>query len=145
MILKELITYLEKKDPAIVLPYGFSRPHSWRGDYSQLAFEPKQNVSVDAMLRDARSALGATYTGYKGGGFTMGDYTDVYLADYGSTGDVLSVLTLDSMFFIDTYIDLVQLCTGILVCLEQGDVWKAPARKHAAGLLRAALEKAGAL
>lgn len=38
--------------------------------------------------------------------------------------------------------ELVALCTGILECLDQGDQWKKPARLHAAGLLRAALEKA---
>lgn len=41
----------------------------------------------------------------------------------------------------DPYKDLVGLATGILECLDQGDVWTKPARKHAAGLLRATLTK----
>jgi hypothetical protein len=44
----------------------------------------------------------------------------------------------------DAHQELVTLCTGILDCLEQGDLWKKPARLHAAGLLRKAMEKAKA-
>ncbi len=44
----------------------------------------------------------------------------------------------------DAHQELVALCTGILECLDQGDLWKKPARLHAAGLLRAALAKAHA-
>lgn len=44
---------------------------------------------------------------------------------------------------IDPYKDLVGLATGILECLDQGDVWTKPARSHAAGLLRATLAKIG--
>lgn len=141
MFLKDLIAYLESKDATTVLSHGFAHPHSYRGDYAELAFEPAENVTVDAMLRDARGALGATYTGYKGGDYRMADYTDVYLAAYGSTGDALSVLTLDAMFSAQAMQELVALCTGILECLEQGDTWKKPARDHAAGLLRKALGK----
>jgi hypothetical protein len=44
----------------------------------------------------------------------------------------------------DAHQELVALCTGILECLDQGEQWKKPARLHAAGLLRKALEKARA-
>jgi hypothetical protein len=42
MYLTNLIAFLEKYDPAQVVPVGFHRPHSYRGYYDQLAFEPKR-------------------------------------------------------------------------------------------------------
>lgn len=35
------------------------------------------------MLEHAKSALGATFTGYKGGEYTMNEYTDCWIAEYG--------------------------------------------------------------
>ena len=97
MILEELIAFLEQQDPALVLPEGFHRPHSYRGYYEELAFEPAQNITVGAMLKAARSAVGTTYSGYKGGEYTMGQYSDVYLAYWGDTGEPLSLTTLKHM------------------------------------------------
>lgn len=108
MMLEELIAYLEKKDPPIVLPNGFFHPHSYRGFYEQLAFEPKQDVRVGDMLLDARSALGATFEGYKGGSFKMREYTDCWLAQYGNSGDSLNVLVLDAMFLAASHAALVE-------------------------------------
>lgn len=84
MTLGELISALEAADPAAALPLGFSSPHSYRGDYMDLAFEPTANVTVGAMLADARAALGNTYQGHKGGDYTMGAYTACWLAENGS-------------------------------------------------------------
>lgn len=89
MTLSELITELESRDPAQVLPLGFTNPHSYRGYYECLAFEPARGVTVGAMLADARRALGRVFTGYKGGRFEMHEYTNVYLARYGNTGEGL--------------------------------------------------------
>lgn len=97
MYLKELIEYLEACDPEVVVPVGFNNPHSYRGYYECLAFEPAPNVTIGSMLADARSALGQTYTGYKGGEYTMGEYTDVYLAEWGDTGDAIGTVLLDYM------------------------------------------------
>ncbi len=41
----------------------------------------------------------------------------------------------------DPYKDLAGLCTGILECLDQGDLWTKQARKHAADLLRTTLAR----
>lgn len=89
MTLEELITALEAEDPNLVLPLGFTNPHSYRGYYYELAFEPAQNVTVGAMLADARAADGATYTGWKGGEYTMGSYTDCWLAVEGCVGETI--------------------------------------------------------
>ncbi|MFB7592381.1 hypothetical protein [Streptomyces sp. NPDC056169] len=98
MTLDELITALDVADPTLVLPHGFTNPHSYRGYYDELAFEPATDVPVADMLADARSALGATYTGWKGGDFVMRGYTDCWLAEEGSAGgETLGPLLLQFM------------------------------------------------
>lgn len=87
MTLKELIVALEKAPADRIVPHGFSYPHSYRGYYDQLAFEPRENVTAGAMLADAKSALGKTFKGYKGGAYKMDEWTDVWLAEYGCCGE----------------------------------------------------------
>ena len=91
MTLKDLIKELEKHDPKKVVPIGFHHPHSYRGDYSELAFEPKENTTVGEMLQAAKSALGATFTGWKGGDFTMDEYTRCYISIEGTSWDSDSI------------------------------------------------------
>ena len=79
MTLGELIQVLEAADADKVVPMGFARPHSYRGYYYELAFEQEPNTTVGAMLEAARSALGTTYTGWKGGDFAMHEHTEVNL------------------------------------------------------------------
>lgn len=98
MTLAELITALEAADPDRVVPHGFTNPHSYRGYYDELAFEPAANVTVADMLDDARSALGSTYEGWKGGDFTMRGHTDCWLSEEGrASGDTISALLLQLM------------------------------------------------
>lgn len=97
MELREIITALEAEDPAKVLPLGFTNPHSSRAYYEQLAFEPAANVTVGAMLADARGAISETYCGYKGGEYTMTEYTDCHLAEYGTCGEEIGPTLLRLM------------------------------------------------
>lgn len=97
MILKDLIEELEKHPKDTVLRNGFGKPMSYIGDYYQLAFKPENNVSIGYMLENAKSALGQTFTGYKGGDFEMDEHTDCYLADYGCTGEAIGNLLLSYM------------------------------------------------
>ena len=86
--LQQLIRALRAANPALVVRYGFGAPMSFRSDYSELAFEPRGNVTVAEMLAFAEQALEATFEGYKGGFFTMHEYSPVWIAEYGSsTGD----------------------------------------------------------
>jgi len=89
MQLKHLIETLKKHDPNLVVPHGFGFPHSYRGYYEDLAFIPRENVTVGSMLWDAEVALGSTYQGWKGGDFRMVEYTEVWLADEGHEGESL--------------------------------------------------------
>lgn len=95
--LSELIATLEREDPEQVLPFGFAHPHSYRGYYECLAFEPAWNVKVGDMLRDAARSLGSTFYGWKGGEFKMLADTDCYLAYEGECGEELGKTLLGFM------------------------------------------------
>jgi hypothetical protein len=96
--LGDLITRLEAADPNQVIPHGFHNPHSYRGDYYDLAFEPATNITVADMLEAARSAVGATYQGYKGGDFKMTPSDWCWLSEEGSaSGETISPLLLEFM------------------------------------------------
>jgi hypothetical protein len=97
MDLGELIAALEAAAPDTIVPVGFGKPHSYRGSYEDLAFEPVANVRVADMLAAARSALGETFEGYKGGDNTMNAYSDVWLAYYGHTGESIGPVLLSYM------------------------------------------------
>lgn len=98
MVLIELIKYLESKDPEKLVPIGFCDPHSYRGSYCELAFEKTEGaVSIGEMLRTAKSCIGTTFIGYKGGEYTMSEYTTVHIAEYGCCGEEIGTLLLDYM------------------------------------------------
>jgi hypothetical protein len=65
-------------------------PHSYRGYYSDLAFELESGTrSVGDLLGDCTDAMGKVFIGYKGGDFVMGALTPVWVANYGSCGERL--------------------------------------------------------
>lgn len=97
MTLDELIAALEAEHPDKICPDGFANPHSYRGDYYDLAFEPATNVTIGDMLDDARRALNTTYQGYKGGDFRMGGHSECWLAHYGDLGETIGPLLLRLM------------------------------------------------
>jgi hypothetical protein len=79
---------------------GFCCPHSYRGDYSGIAFEPIERdgeASARAMLSLANEAMGEAYEGWKGGKYTMDQETPVYIASKGSTGWPLTAALLKAM------------------------------------------------
>lgn len=78
-----------------ILPIGFGNPHSWRGDYSELAFEPMRDVKLSAMVKAADGTLDAVYEGYKGGSYMMTKHTSCRLDHEGrSGGETLGALML---------------------------------------------------
>jgi hypothetical protein len=98
MYLKDLIEFLSKMPSDAVARPAFDEPMSHRGNYCDLAFDPIEQSTAGEMLKHATAALGATFTGYKGGDYTMTEWTDCYLASYGCCGDALTEATLDAMF-----------------------------------------------
>ncbi|QCX81193.1 hypothetical protein C9F11_38050 [Streptomyces sp. YIM 121038] len=98
MNLGDLIARLEAADPGQTLRHGFNNPHSYRGQYMDLAFELASHITVAAMLAAARSALGATFQGWKGGDFTMDEDSWCWLSQEGdASGETISALLLDFM------------------------------------------------
>lgn len=93
MYLSELIDWLENQQDTNVLN-GFGYPHSYRGDYSKLAFIPISEASVKDMLQYARSALNEEFQGYKGGIFFMKEDTECYIAEDGCLGEPITSYTL---------------------------------------------------
>ena len=90
MYLKELIEWLEKQDPKANVKDGFGSPHSDRGYYEDLGFDPVEETTFGAMLAHAKSAMGATFTGWKGGEFEMHEYTDCHIGEYGECGEEIT-------------------------------------------------------
>ena len=90
MLLKDLIEWLEEQDQNLIVKDGFGAPHSDRGDYSELAFDPEPTAKISDMLEHAKSALGTTFDGYKGGEFTMNEWTSVYIGKYGYCGEEIT-------------------------------------------------------
>lgn len=85
-----LIEWLESQDGEMVVKDGFSSPHSDRGSYDELAFTPEPEAKIADMLAHARSALGGTFEGWKGGEFTMNEHTPVYIGEFGDCGEPIT-------------------------------------------------------
>lgn len=96
MTIGEIILKLEainKTDEEVWFDFEYARPtdlDSWRGIYAEIAFgfdcetKPKTVKEILVILKEA---IGKTYTGYKGGDFTMGKNTPVWVANYGNSGE----------------------------------------------------------
>ena len=89
MRLRDLIEFLKTQPPDKVFN-GFHRPHSYRGYYDELAFEPDEHARIGDMLSAAESALGKTFQGYKGGDYVMLEMTPVHIAEYGRCGEPIT-------------------------------------------------------
>ena len=86
MTLGDLIILLMKLDPAMEVD-GITEPHSYRGYYTDLAFEKTgQRMTVAEALKVATSACNQTFEGYKGGDFYMNTGTPIWFASYGCCG-----------------------------------------------------------
>lgn len=100
--LGKLVEILKKHDPTKRVKYGFTYPHSYRGYYECVAFEPADNICVGGMLESAKGALGMTFVGWKGGDFPMDGDTTVFIAFEGSCGDRLEPMLLRLMLELES-------------------------------------------
>jgi hypothetical protein len=86
MTLGALMNRLKELPPDLLID-GLARPHSYRGYYSDLAFEPSGNRRTTAeTLAMCQECMGQVFQGYKGGDFMMGATTPVWIAEYGCSG-----------------------------------------------------------
>jgi len=107
--LGDLIDKLEMLDPATLVKMQFSDPavdftsHSYRGYYDQLAIYPRFDrcgtpVCVSQLVRMLKECDGHTYSGWKGGDYTMDRGTPIWVSDLGETSNTSLVgLNLDTM------------------------------------------------
>lgn len=99
LTLGDLIARLERENrehPGKRIRIGFIHPHSYRGDYADLAVEIGHDVTIEDMLKDVQFALGQTYEGWKGGDYTMHEHTQVWLVDErGDCGESLGAVLLE--------------------------------------------------
>lgn len=64
-------------------------PSSYRGYYEDLAFNiQSEPITVSELLSEAKSALGETFVGYKGGNFVMERDTPLWASPYGSSSGI---------------------------------------------------------
>ena len=71
---------------------------SWRGIYAELAinFEFDGYTHLPDFIKMLKEANGATFTGYKGGEFTMSRSTPVWVANYGKSGATAVIDVVDN-------------------------------------------------
>lgn len=92
MTLGNLIAVLTAM-PAGAHVANLSHPHSYRGYYSDLAFERAEGVRPAAeLLADCKDAMGKVFEGWKGGDFVMGSLTPLWIAECGDCGEKLMAL-----------------------------------------------------
>jgi hypothetical protein len=90
--LKSLIQLLENcnKETNVYYTVGDLAPcglDSYRGYYEELALGyGNKNITVGELIELLKSAIGKTFTGWKGGEFKMNEMTSIYCANAGSSG-----------------------------------------------------------
>ena len=95
LTLGEMIDFL-KTLPGDTEIEGLGKLDSYRGYYSDLAFEPTEDKrKVEELLEVCQAAMGQVFTGYKGGDFVMGALTPLWIAGYGCCGDKLMSINID--------------------------------------------------
>ena len=75
---------------------GIKNPHSYRGYYEDLAFEPTDEIiKVIDLKAICQSARGKTFEGWKGGSYEMNEDTPVWIAERGDCGKKLIAINPD--------------------------------------------------
>lgn len=96
--LGRMIEFLKTSDPELLLP-RLENPHSYRGYYSDLAFERSDGFrKASEILSDCLSALGKTFEGWKGGDFLMSEDTPLWIATEGCCGQKIVEINPDGTF-----------------------------------------------
>jgi hypothetical protein len=68
--LREVQAFLQTVDTDFVFSIGFRSPHSWRGVYSEVAFQSRPSVGPRCMLDAIEEATSKTFEGWKGGEYS---------------------------------------------------------------------------
>ena len=89
MELIEFKQQIEQAEIGKIFDYGVSEPFSWRGIYTEVAFEMiEQPMTREEILANIERAYSEEFYGYKGGTFRYDDHTEVHFeSDSGSWTD----------------------------------------------------------
>ena len=89
MRLKDFKDYIEAFPEGTIFNFGISVPFSWRGSYTEVAFELLQSeMSREGVLTRIELAYERTFNGYRGGDYQYNDYTRVnFEEDYSCYSD----------------------------------------------------------
>lgn len=103
LTLVELLSTLELRleqaeDKDKPYPVGIGEPNSYRGGYSSVAFAPVSGITLAEMIDNVNSAIGSTYSGFKGGHYTMSEDSYCYIAHFGHCGTPVTEFLLNLMF-----------------------------------------------
>ena len=102
----EEIDDLNSKDVRFDFAYfAPSTFHSWRGAYEELAVSYSEDTkNAGVFLDECRNTIGKTFTGWKGGEFTMSSETPVWVALAGMSCNtvIIAVSDHDSMVILHT-------------------------------------------
>jgi hypothetical protein len=75
---------------------GIGTLHSYRGYYSDLAFDHEAGKKpVVEVLNMCLDAMGKVFQGYKGGDYVMGELTPLWMAEYGCCGERIMAINED--------------------------------------------------
>lgn len=87
LTIQEAIDYLRTLPANTMLSKAFDNSHSFRGDYSCLGIQAVEGrvMAASAFADFLEEDIGSTYSGWKGGEFTMHEDTHVYVAKHGSS------------------------------------------------------------
>jgi hypothetical protein len=97
MTLGDMIEAL-KELPGDMLIEGLGDLDSYRGYYSDLAFEPyDSSKTVFELLTQCKDAMGKVFHGYKGGDFYMTGNTPLWVAAYGVCGSKIMSITTEGV------------------------------------------------
>jgi hypothetical protein len=92
LTLGRLISYLEFSEPNLAVA-NLHNPHSYRGYYTDLAFEWGSGYTfAKYLLHNCKHLLGQHFEGYRGGSYRMGMQTPLWIANYGDCGHPLMSL-----------------------------------------------------
>lgn len=80
MNVEQLLARLASLPSDLVLRPGFVGFHSWRGNYSCVAYKPGE-ATVAETAKVVRESVGQAIYGYKGGTYTVGLETDAYVTE----------------------------------------------------------------
>ena len=103
-IVKKQPELLKEREYEAVVRYDFEYLFptsfgSWRGIYAELALNfniEGTPLTVTQFYELCKNTVGKTFTGYKGGDFTMSRATPIWVANYGNSGNTALLDVVDN-------------------------------------------------